>query len=105
MIRSRGVDGDGDMVWIQGDDETSIRIDGRNHWLHSCGAGDLTLSFRHLKRGRAAMDDIGIIPRYDGTLVHDRLANDLSDDGCDQAFCGSHWLRDLQFVIDSNGHS
>ena len=27
-------------------DETSIRIDGKNHWLHSYSAGDLTLSFR-----------------------------------------------------------
>ena len=86
-------------------DETSIRINGKNHWLHSCSAGELTLSFCHPKRGRAAMDDIGIIPRYGGTLVHDRWASYLSYDGCDHAFCGSHLLRDLQFVIDSNGHS
>ena len=43
-------------------DETSIRINGKNYWLHSCSASDLTLSFCHPKRGRAAMDDIGIIP-------------------------------------------
>jgi len=86
-------------------DGTPVRIDRRNHWPHGCGAGDLTLSFRHPKRGRAAMDDIGIIPRYGGTLVHDRWASYLSYDGCDHAFCGSHLLRDLQFVIDSNGYS
>lgn len=86
-------------------DETSIRIDGKNHWLHSCSAGDLTLSFRHPRRGRDAMDDIGIIPRYRGTLVHDRWASYLSYEGCDHAFCGSHLLRDLQFVIDSNNHA
>lgn len=86
-------------------DETSIRIDGKNHWLHSCSAGDLTLSFCHPKRGRDAMDDIGIIPRYRGILVHDRWASYLSYEGCDHAFCGSHLLRDLQFVIDSNNHA
>jgi len=86
-------------------DGTPVRIGGRNHWPHGCGAGDLTLSFRHPKRGRAAMDDIGIIPRYGGTLVHDRRSGHLSHDGCDHAFRGPHLLRDLQSVIDSNGHS
>jgi len=86
-------------------DETSIRIARSNHWLHSASAGDLTLAFCHPRRGRAAMDDIGIIPRYGGPLVHDRWASYLSCDGCDHAFCGSHLLRDLQFVIDSNGHA
>jgi len=86
-------------------DETSIRIEGRKHWLHSCSAGDLTLAFCHPKRGSVAMDDIGIIPRHEGTLVHDRWASCLTYDGCDHAFCGSHLLRDLQFIIDSNGHA
>ena len=48
-------------------DETSIRIDKTNHWPHSSSAGDLTLSFCHPSRGRAAMDDLNIIPRYRGS--------------------------------------
>ena len=44
-------------------DETSTRIDAKNHWLHSYSTGELTLSFRHPNRGRAAMDDLNIIPR------------------------------------------
>lgn len=86
-------------------DETSIRIDGKNHWLHSYSAGDLTLSFRHPNRGRAAMDDLNIIPRYRGILIHDRWASYLSYDNCSHALCGSHLLRDLQFIIDSNNHA
>ena len=43
-------------------DETSIRINGKNHWLHSCSTDDLTLSFCNPKQSRNAIDDIGIIP-------------------------------------------
>ena len=86
-------------------DETSIRIDGKNHWLHSSSAGDLTLSFCHPKRGRAAMDDLNIIPRYRGILIHDRWASYLSYDNCAHALCGCHLLRDLQFIIDANNHA
>ena len=82
-------------------DETSIRIDRRNYWLHDCSAGDLTLKFCHRKRGSEAIRDIGIIPRYGGILVHDRWASYLAQNHCDHALCGSHLLRDLQFLIDA----
>ena len=86
-------------------DETSMRIDRNNHWLHDCGAGDLTLEFVHPKRGRAAIDDIGIIPRYGGILVHDRWASYLGYRQCGHALCGSHLLRDLKFVMDAHDHA
>ena len=86
-------------------DETSMRIDHKNHWLPDCGAGDLTLKFVHPKRGRAAIDDINIIPRYGGVLVHDRWASYLGYDQCDHALCGSHLLRDLKFVMDAHDHA
>lgn len=83
-------------------DETSIRIDRRNHWLHDYSAGDLTLKFCHPKRGGEAIRDIGIIPRYGGVLVHDRWASYLAWDHCDHALCGAHLLRDLEFLIDAH---
>ena len=52
-------------------DETSLRVDKKNHWVHSYSYGDVTLKFIHPKRGTEAIDDIGIIPRYGGTIVHD----------------------------------
>ncbi len=52
-------------------DETGFRVDGRTRWLHVVTDGSLTLKFVHRKRGREAIDEIGIIPRYAGTLVHD----------------------------------
>ena len=84
-------------------DETSIRIDRKNHWLHDYSTGDITLVFCHPRRGRVAMNDITIIPRYGGVLIHDRWSSCLSFENCSHALCGAHLERDLQFIIDSSG--
>lgn len=47
-------------------DETSLRVDRRNYWIHVCSAGDITLKRLHPKRGKAAIEAIGVIPRYGG---------------------------------------
>ncbi len=86
-------------------DETGLRIDRKNHWLHTVGAGDLTLKFIHRKRGRAAIDDLNVIPRYGGVLIHDRWASYFAYRNCEHALCGAHLLRDLAFVEDAHGHA
>jgi transposase len=85
-------------------DETSLRVDKKNHWIHVYSSGDLTLKFLHKKRGKEAIEDIGIIPRYGGIIIHDCWASYLSYDNCEHGLCGSHLLRELVFVIDSNGY-
>lgn len=45
-------------------DETSLRVDKKNHWIHVYSAGDITLKFLHRKRGTEAIEEINIIPRY-----------------------------------------
>ena len=86
-------------------DETGLRIDRKNHWLHTVGAGGLTVKSVRRGRGREAIDDIGIIPRYGGVLVHDRWASYFAYGGCRHALCGAHLLRDLAFVEDAHGHA
>ena len=83
-------------------DETALRVDRKNHWIHVYSGGEVTVKRLHRKRGCAAIDDIGIIPRYGGVVVHDCWASYLSYDHCGHALCGSHLLRELQFVVDSN---
>ncbi len=47
---------------------------------------------------------MGIIPRYDGTIIHDCWASYLSYDHCGHRLCDSHLLRELTFVVESNGY-
>jgi len=86
-------------------DETSLRVDRKNHWIHVCSAGDITCKFLHPKRGKAAIEAIGVIPRYGGVVIHDCWASYLVYDHCDHGLCGAHLLRELAFVIDTNGYA
>lgn len=83
-------------------DETSLRVNRSNHWLHVYSAGDQTLKFLHPKRGLEAMEAIGIIPRYGGITIHDCWASYLTYGHCSHGLCGSHLLRELTFIVDSN---
>ena len=64
----------------------------------------MTLKYLHRKRGKEAIDAFGIIPFYFGVLIHDRWGSYFLYDQCKHQVCGSHLLRDLTFVIDSNNY-
>jgi transposase len=85
-------------------DETSLRVVKKKQWIHSYSAGEITLKFLHEKRGCEAINDIGIIPLYGGTCIHDCWSAYLSYSNCKHGLCGSHLLRELQFVIESNNY-
>ena len=82
---------------LQHGDETGIRVYGMLHWLHVNCTRFLTHLAWHRARGRAAMDEIGIWPRFAGRGMHDRLA---SYDGydCAHSICGAHLVRDCAGV-------
>ena len=86
-------------------DETSMRVDKKNYWIHVYSAGDITLKFLHRKRGKEAIEAINIIPRYAGKIIHDCWSSYLSYDHCEHGLCGSHLLRDLTFIIETNGYA
>jgi transposase len=85
-------------------DETSLRVDKKNHWIHVYSAGDITLKLLHRRRGTEAIDEINIIPRYSGTIIHDCWASYLSYNHCDHGLRGSHIVRELTCIIESNGY-
>lgn len=86
-------------------DETSLRVNKKNHWIHVCSAGDITCKFLHPKRGSEAIEAIGVIPRYGGIVIHDCWASYLSYNHCGHGLCGSHLLRELTFIVDANGYA
>ena len=86
-------------------DETSLRVDKKNHWIHVYSSGNITLKFLHKKRGKEAIEAINIIPRYSGKIIHDCWPSYLSYNNCDHGLCGSHLTRELTHVIESNEYS
>ena len=83
-------------------DETSFRVDKKNHWIHVYSSRDLTLKFLHRKRGKQAIESIGIIPRYVGAIIHDCWSSYFFHQDCSHGLCRSHLLRELTFIVDAN---
>lgn len=52
-------------------DESGFRCENRRQWLHCAGTDRITYYRFHHKRGKEAMDEIGILPYFKGTLIHD----------------------------------
>jgi transposase len=78
-------------------DETGTRVRTTKHWVHTVCSGLLTLIAVHPKRGREALEDIGVLGAYAGTLVHDGYASyDYLDSA--HAQCHAHLVRHLKEV-------
>jgi transposase len=84
-------------------DETGVPCEKKNQWLHSASNEQLTHFAFHPKRGKEAMDDIGILPRFEGTAIHDRWGSYMNYENCRHGLCGSHLLRDLRFAWEHEG--
>lgn len=80
-------------------DETGVRVQGRNHWVHVCSTKTLTHYGVQAKRGKEGMDAIGIVTHFQGTSVHDGLQSYQSY-CCTHALCNVHHLRELTFVAE-----
>jgi transposase len=84
---------------LQHGDETGIRIYGMLHWLHVNCTDLLTHLSWHAARGREAMDEIGIWPRFTGRGMHDRWAS-YDGYGCAHSICGAHLVRDCAAIAE-----
>jgi transposase len=78
-------------------DETGLRVEGRLHYVHVASTSRLTHYGADARRGKAAMDDIGILPQYRGTCVHDGWLSYTFYPKSRHALCGAHLLRELIF--------
>ncbi len=83
-------------------DETGINIGGKRHWLHCLSNDQWTLYYPHQKRGTDAMDDMGVLPRFEGILCHDHWKPYYTFD-CTHALCNAHHLRELTRAWEQDG--
>jgi transposase len=81
-------------------DETGIRLNGKNSWMHVLSNEKISFFAHHLKRGKQAMNDIGLLEHYKGNLVHDRFSSYFSY-SCQHSLCNAHILRDLIYVEEA----
>ncbi len=79
-------------------DETGMRIDGRRRWIHSAGNENITLYHMSDKRGQIAMNEMNILPHFNGIAVHDGYKSYFKYDQCDHSLCNAHHLRELTFI-------
>jgi len=83
-------------------DETGINMGGKRHWLHCISNAYWTLYYPHKKRGTDAMNDMGILPRFQGVLCHDHW-KPYYKFHCTHALCNAHHLRELTRAWEQDG--
>jgi len=79
-------------------DETSLRCEKRNDWVHVISHESLTLLSPHTNRGHEAQETIGILPEYRGHIVRDGFKAYDQYNKCSHSFCNAHILRELKYL-------
>ena len=83
-------------------DETGVPVNKIDHYLHCFCTPLLTFFAIHLRRGKEAIEAIGIIPKFTGWLMTDFLSSYLAFDNCLHTFCKSHLMRELVFLFEQH---
>ncbi|HEV2859757.1 MAG TPA: IS66 family transposase [Pyrinomonadaceae bacterium] len=78
-------------------DETGLRVKGKLAYVHVASSERLTHYAADVRRGKAAIDEIDILPAYRGTCVHDGWLSYTHYPDCRHALCGAHLLRELTY--------
>ncbi len=80
-------------------DESGFYCENKRQWLHCASTKTITHYQFHPKRGKEAMDEIGILPYFKGVLIHDFWTPYLKY-SCAHGLCNAHHLRELIFLIE-----
>lgn len=81
-------------------DETGTRVKNKLHWTHTVSTNIVTYYMIHKKRGAEAIDEMAILPTYEGIAVHDHW-KPYNNYDCTHSFCNAHHLRELIGVVQN----
>jgi len=81
-------------------DETGTKVGAKLHWSHVISTSLLTYYMIHEKRGGEAIEDMEILPTFEGVAVHDHWKA-YNKYECEHSFCNAHILRELNGVIEN----
>ncbi len=84
-------------------DESPIKINGEQYYLHNISDGLHTLQYVTKHRSSEDIDEFGFLKRYKGIIVHDHY-NLYYNYGIDNAECNVHILRYLNAVTQFTEH-
>lgn len=87
---------------VMGVDETGLRVAGHVGYIHVARTHELTHYAFDERRGKPAMDEIGILPEFKGTLVRDGFTSYAWYSQCRHSLCNVHLLRDLVFIEETS---
>jgi transposase len=87
---------------VIGVEETGLRVAGNNGWIHVARTDHFTHYAFDGRRSKAAMDEIGILPQFKGTLVRDGHLSYSRFEKCRHSLCNAHLLRELVFIEETD---
>lgn len=82
-------------------DETGYAKNLKLCWMHVVSNKALTYYQTHPKRGREAMNALGVLPNFAGVAVHDCFESYFSY-GVQHSLCNAHLLRELRRVEEQD---
>jgi transposase len=83
-------------------DETGYYYSNKRNWLHVACNEQMTYFFPHPKRGKEAMDDMGILNHYKGRAMHDFWVSYMDESfDCQHDLYNVHHLRDFTFCEEN----
>jgi transposase len=85
-------------------DESGMQINGDRHWVHVAVTNVVSYFMSHIKRGKEAMNDMGILPQYCGNAIHDHWKSYFSYTKSTHFLCNAHHLRELEFIHERYEH-
>lgn len=82
-------------------DETGTNINSVRHWIHCLSNEYFTYFHVDLKRGKDAMERMGVLSKFSGQLVHDHWKPYFAY-LCTHVLCNSHHLRELERAFEQD---